>query len=115
MVEIANNAQLCCINRVAIQDFEVVDEAEGIWRGLVVFDKSTPKNLLGDEIFFSRRYNYERSDMDRMLEEYLVEDESLIGVKFLLVPREKLLFSYSKPTSIVVPNVKLSRDQNPNR
>ncbi len=127
MPETKNNARIGCMGKFAIQDIEPVDtqakkaweirKTDGIWRGLIVFDTNTPTNLLSDTIFFSRHYDRENSDMDRMLEEYAIDDESIIGVKFLLVPREKMLFFYS-PTpegGIVVPNLQIKRLDPTNR
>lgn len=121
MPETKNNARIGCMSRFAIQDIEPVDavaklgvenqKIDGVWKGLVVFDANMPKNLLSDVVFFSRHYDRKNSDMDRMLEEYAIDDESIIGVKFLLVSREKLLFFYAATPKggIIVPNLKISK------
>lgn len=102
-----NNAQIACINRVAIYDYEIVDAEQQIWKGKPVLVKGAP--VVEDAIvFFSRRYR-DDSDMDKMLEEYEMKNESLIGVKFLLVPREKLLFGYTPPSTIIRPDMNLRR------
>ena len=102
-----NNAQIKCMGRVDIMDYEIVDAAQKIWKGLVVFDA---KNSGEDHIvYFSRRYDVVTNDIDRMLEEYEIKNTSIIGVKFLLIPREKLLFAYEPPSSILRPQIHLSK------
>ena len=99
-----NNAQIQCIGRVAIYDCEIVDAEQKIWKGNPVVNGGCP--VEDATIFFSRRYD-KNSDMDKMLEEYEIKNESLIGAKFLLVPREKLLFGYTPESSIIRVNKKL--------
>lgn len=96
-----NNARIACFGKVAVYDYELVDEKQQIWKGKVVIDDNSA--FQGKtEMFFSRRYD-PASDMDKMLEEYEITDEELMGVKFLMVPKEKLLFIFSPSTSIVLP------------
>ncbi len=96
-----NNADVRFINHFAFYDIKVVDEEEGIWKGIPILPVAKDdEHGLG---FFSRRYNREDSDIDRMIEEYYIRDKSILGVEFLLVPREKLLFAYNPPSFIMKP------------
>ena len=98
------NAQIICRGCTAIFDYTCVDEQQQIWKGRPVFDPSSKD--YGRWIFFSRRYDSVNSDIDRMIEEYEVFDESLIGVKFVLVPSQKILFFYEEPSTILRPQIR---------
>lgn len=102
-----NNAIIAPMGRVAIYDYEVVDADQKIWKGMPVTFPGSPVPE-GVAVYFSRRYNKD-NDMDRMLEEYEIKNETLMGAKFLLVPKEKLLFAYTPTTSIIRPNLKLRK------
>ncbi len=102
-----NNATIQGINYIAIYDYKIVDAEQKIWRGKLVHAPAP----VSDEasVFFSRKYDREKSDIDRMLDEYEIKDTTLIGAKFLLVPREKLLFGYTPESIIVKPHIKIRR------
>jgi len=104
-----NNAQIKCMGYIAFSDYELIDGEQQIWKGNVVFDKSASSD---DRVmFFSRKYDRKNSDIDRMLDEYEVKDESILGFKFLLVPKEKILFAYLPPSTIIRPNIKFPKSQ----
>ena len=94
-----NSADARFTNHFAFIEIEVVDEKIGLWKGKPIMP-SGPEEAFKFG-FFSRKYDRKNSDIDRMLEEFWVEDESILGVKFLLVPREKVLFAYNPPSSII--------------
>lgn len=99
-----NNADAKFINCYAFMEYEEVDADQEIWRG-------KPVDTAGIEhkwVYFSRKYSPD-NDMDKMLHEYEILDESIFGVVVLLVPREKLLFMYNPPTAIVIVPHKISR------
>lgn len=104
-----NNARIACYGFACIYDYQKVEG--DIWVGRVLIDRnlSAQKKLSqGQPIFFSRLYDKE-NDQDRMLHEYDVKDEDIIGVPFLLVPSDKLLFLYEPPSTIVKAPLKISK------
>jgi len=106
-----NNARIACFGKIAVYDYECVDEKQQIWKGQVVIDANS--RFEGKtELFFSRRYSQD-NDLDKMIEEYEITDEDLIGAKFLLVPREKILFIYNASTTIVIPPRSIGRKIGP--
>jgi len=102
-----NNAQIKCIGCIAIYDYEEVDAEQNIWKGTPVFQAEA--DIEERTIFFSRKYDRVNSDVDRMLDEYVVKDESVIGVPFILIPKEKMLFLYQPPSTIIRVPTKVSR------
>ena len=102
-----NNAQIQCLNGTAVYDYELVDAEQKIWKGKVICGGRGVEQ--GSTIYFSRHYDRKNSDLDKMIYEYEIENESLIGADFLIIPREKLMFLYTPPSTIVIPNVKLTK------
>ena len=98
-----NNARIRCFGKVAIRDWEVVDGKAKVWKGIVVPNAGTKSD--DNIVFFSRKYDYVNSDIDRMLDEVEIKDSSLLGFPFLLVPKDKLLFGFLPHSSIVIPEV----------
>lgn len=93
----------------AVYDIQPLDEDQKIWRGRPVIEarggKSAPPGITAQMqrgwVIFSRRYD-DRSDWDRMYPEITLDDK-LFGAPILLIPKEKLLFTYDEPTSIELP------------
>lgn len=93
----------------ALYKIEPIDEEQKIWKGKPVVEPQMARSLPSAQLMqamrgwmiFSRRYD-DRSDWDRMYPE-LSFDDKLIGLPFLLVPKEKLLFAYDEPTAIELP------------
>ena len=68
-----------------------------------------PDNAVEVEwIFFSREYD-DRNDWDRLYHEIIFEDEELIGAPFSVVPKEKILFKYNSPTTIILPKAQVGK------
>ncbi len=98
-----NNAQILMLSIYRpIYDIEVVDEKQNIWKGVPVsFQGMKTKNAF---VFFSRLYQPEINDYDRIYPEIEMTDLDIIGIPFFLIPNEKLLFGYEPKTdSIVLP------------
>lgn len=88
-------------------DIKCVDEKKQIWKGRPIIEPSMQKSpiaakLVSSWVFFTREYD-DRNDWDRLYHEHWFEDESILGQKFLLVPKEKILFAYEPPpTGILI-------------
>jgi len=99
-----NNAQLGIMNKsFPVVDWEIYDVKQEIWRGRILEQTEQEKNLGGGniQIFFSRSVDKD-SEYDRLLKMYEFSDE-LVGVPFLLVPKEKVLFVYQPASHIMIP------------
>jgi hypothetical protein len=103
-----NDARIKCFGSgVPVFDVECVDAVQSIWRGTRILEPGTPQDAYLT-VYFSRAYNYDKSDLDRMLYEYHFDDPSLLGVPFLVVPKEKVIFGFDPPSeTILKPPVKL--------
>ena len=108
-----NDARLTVLGKYrAVYDIECVDEEKNIWKGKAYIeptDRKTPAAMLATKhgfCFFSRHFD-PNNEWDVFYPEIEFKDESIIGVKFLLVPSEKLLFGYDPPPEqgILLPGV----------
>ncbi len=107
-MEPQNNARIKCTNLYfAVTNLECVDEKNDTWKGERVIEPGTPSDILLD-VFFYRTYDKDNA-VDMMLHEHEITDTSIIGFKFWLIPKEKMLFGYDRPTSIIKPNIKLTK------
>ena len=106
---VRNNAMLVPMGGlVPIEDYELYkkDDNVEIWKGkLVIPGKSdTP-----DIIYFSRFYQPDINDLDKIFVEIEITDLNILGVPFILVPKEKFLFGYFKGSdTIVIPKINLA-------
>ncbi len=93
---------------IPIYDYVCYNAELKIWRG-----KPLPQPGQREEqmptLFFSRKYQPDINDMDVVFCEYEFKDKSLVGERFLLVPKEKLLFGYTDSSTIVLPPPRLSK------
>ena len=107
-----NNARMNTLGGYkALYDIEVVDEKQKLWRGTPMPEEhmkrpGMPKPPEAVFIFFSRDYEIQTGDQkindwDLLYHEYEITDESLFGVKILLVPKEKLLFGFEPESTII--------------
>jgi hypothetical protein len=105
-----NNACVFVTNKYrALYDIEVVDEERKIWKGkplpLPIKQKTGPAVMqtapANSWTFFSRMY-HETNDWDQYYVEFEIVDASIAGVKFFLIPIEKILFGYEPPTDGIV-------------
>ena len=91
----------------AVYDIECVDKKQGIWKGIPVKDIKDRKER-EPYVFFSRKYDTVNNDMDKILPELTfvgAKTKDILGVDFLLIPNDKILFGYEPPPkgNIVLP------------
>lgn len=103
-----NNARIKSMSYAVFYDYEVVDERQGIWKGKLVLDADARTD---DKVmYFLRKYDRKDNDVDRMLQgEFEFIDTNILGVKFLLVPKDKVLFAYEPSTIIIRPPIKIAK------
>ena len=108
-----NNARLTVMGKYrAVYDIELVDEKKEIWKGKPYIEptqRETPSAMKATKhgfTFFSRHFD-PANEWDVFYPEIEIVDETIIGIPFLLVPSEKLLFGYDPPTSegIIIPTL----------
>jgi hypothetical protein len=77
---------------IPICEYEIYHEKLEIWKGKLVI----PPKAKGapDIVFFSRKYQPDINELDQIFVEMEIETSDLIGIPFILVPKEKMLFSY---------------------
>ena len=108
---VRNNSQIFPMGaQVPIMNYEVVDKKRFIWKGELILNINS-KASDSKVIYFSREYQPEINELDKIFKEILFEDAELLGVPFLLVPKEKLLFAFEAGSNIIsIPrNLKLKR------
>ncbi len=89
-----------------LYDIKPVDEEKKLWKGRPVIEPSMKKmpgaqQIESSWVYFTRDYD-DRNDWDRLYHEHEFEDENIIGQKFILIPKEKLLFAYEPPPSNIL-------------
>jgi len=92
-----------------IYDYELYNEELQIWKGKLVIPSGTNAP---EVIYFSRKYQPEVNEFDRVFTEIEILDLEILGVPFVLVPKEKFLFGYFRAPGegIIIPSKpKLSR------
>lgn len=94
---------------IPICEYELYNEEHQIWKGKLVI----PPGKAGapDVVFFSRKYQPEINDLDKLFVEMEMENTDLLGIPFILVPKEKLLFGYygGSGTVILPPPARITR------
>jgi hypothetical protein len=91
---------------IPICEYEIYNEEHQIWKGKLVIPPSA--SGASDVVFFSRFYQPEINDLDKLFVEIEMEATDLIGIPFILVPKEKLMFGYFAGSStIVIPKKKI--------
>jgi hypothetical protein len=99
---------------VVVHSVECVDQAKGIFRGVQLVEPEVRSEVM-PYVYFSRNYDSATNDLDKMFPEIQWDDAELIGLPFILVQKEKLLFGYmpSPKHGIIIPrsHVKLRRHQ----
>ena len=90
-------------------DVRVVDEEQGIWEGRPVPEANLSKLPGAQEmekswVLFTRVYD-DKNEWDKVYPEYEIKDAEMFGQTLLIVPKEKILFSYNPPpgAGIVIP------------
>jgi len=105
-----NNARIKCVSIYApIHNVVCVDEDQNIWKGERVIEEGTPIDF-ASIIYFSRSYYPDDYLNDKVFTEVEFGPE-LLGFPFVLVPKEKILFSYDPPSIISRPDIKLSKSK----
>ena len=105
----SNNARMHTVNTYfPVTNMVCVDEKQNIWKGERVVEQGTPDNV-ASIVFFSRTHDPENNDWDKINPPYEFKDTSIIGFKFWLIPKEKLLFGYDESATILRPNIKLTK------
>lgn len=105
-----NNARLKTFGAyIVVHSIGVVNEELQIWKGVQLVEPEQ-RDKLSPEIFFSRKYDMETNDLDKIFPEIVWDDCELIGVPCLFVQKEKLLFGYEPCTKegIILPPIKLA-------
>jgi len=93
---------------VPVKDVEPVDCKEGVWKGNRIVEPGTPEDVML-VVYFSRAYSRD-NEIDKMVQEYHITDESIMGYEFWLIPKEKLLFGYDPPSPIIEkPPIRLTK------
>jgi hypothetical protein len=79
---------------------DIVEVTKDIFKGEIV----TPEQaeVFGKTVFFSRVYDASNT-LDQMLKEYYIDDLSLLGFPFYLIPKDKALFQYEPASNIIRP------------
>jgi hypothetical protein len=101
-----NNAQITSGKNYRV--LHSIEQVEGmIWKGKAVPVAMDPAHPMRqkmqvacerDWVFFHRDYDMEKNDWDRLYHEHKIDDESIFGLPVILIPIEKLLFTYEPPT-----------------
>jgi hypothetical protein len=99
-----NNAQIIPMGgSLPVSDYECYNEELKIWRGNLIIPGTDGNKV----IFFSRKYQPEINDLDQIFVEIEITDPELLGVPFILVPKEKLMFGYERATTAGIIRPKL--------
>ncbi len=85
-----------------IYNWKVVDQGQNIYQGFPVLQEGMPEEEEGRVLFFSRDYHPETSDLDKIFPEVEIKEASIIGCKFLLVSKEKLLLGWRPKSSTIL-------------
>jgi hypothetical protein len=102
-----NNAQIVPMgSNIPIIEYEVYNSELQIWKGKLAIP---PGSGAPDIIYFSRKYQPDINELDQIFVEIEIEDTDLLGVPFILVPKEKFLFGYFRAAGegIIIPNKKI--------
>ena len=84
------------------------DKKRNIWKGCRVIEPGSPKDQVLI-IYFSREYHPNDYLNDKILTEIEFNGEEIIGFPFMLIPKEKILFSYDPPSALIVkPAIRLT-------
>lgn len=86
--------------QMPVCDIECVDDAQGIWKGTCIPTQGMPDDM-NKTVFFSRKYDRENNDFDRIVNELEITDTSILGIRFWLIPKEKMLFGYEPASTIL--------------
>lgn len=109
-----NNARMRCIGGyLPVKDIEIVDAEQKIWKGVPMMQYGM-RDEPAPFVFFSREYLPEVNELDKVFKEIEIKSEAIMGCKFWLIPKEKLLFAYEPGSAIIQiakPTIKLHPKQ----
>ena len=98
-----NNARIHTVTTYfPVADIFCVDKKQKVWKGERVIEPGTPEDVY-TVIYFSRKYDPDVNDWDKMNPEYHITEKDIIGFEFWLIPKEKMLFGYDPPGRIIKP------------
>ncbi len=98
----SNNADITIQKEyIALTDIQEFDKEQCLWSGHILpqQQKHLPNSSDRDVIYFSRDYNPDVNDMDKVFKE-IEFDDSLAGIPFTMVPFNKVRLFYV-PESII--------------
>jgi hypothetical protein len=101
-----NNARIKCSGYIPIRNAVQLNNSS-LWKGKRVLEPGSPEDYFV-EVIFSRDYNEEENDFDKIFKEHNM-DETLLGFSFIMVPKDKVVAFYDPPSMIAKPDIKLSR------
>jgi len=92
-------------NLIPLKQIEQVDG--DLWRGKLIKTPSMKEEAFeGDFIFFWRNYDPANNDIDKYCQEYEIKGSNkTLPQTFILVPKEKCLFLWEAPSTIIRPEV----------
>lgn len=96
----------CFGSYVPVKNIVIVDTKQKIWRGDRIVEPGTPEDAMMI-VYFNRTFDKD-SDLDKLFHEYVFTDNTILGFEFWLIPKEKLLFGYDPPSSIIKPALKFA-------
>jgi len=101
-----NNARIQTFGAyIPVYDVEEVNRKKGIWRGKRIVEPEMREEEW-PFVYFSRLYDPETNDLDKIFPELQWDDPELLGVPFVLIQKEKLLFRYMPSSLIALPRPK---------
>lgn len=84
-----------------VKNIELYDEDQQIWKGEVC--QAAMQKMPYKIVFFSRQYLPEVNELDQIYKEIHFKP-GVLSFEFLLVPKEKILFGYHEPGTILLPS-----------
>ena len=87
---------------VPLMDYELYNEELQIWKGKLCIP---PGSGAPETIYFSRKYQPDINELDQIFVEIEILDLEILGVPFIMVPKEKFLFGYFRAPGegIIIP------------
>ncbi len=83
----------------AVHQIEQVMEQHNVFKGQVILQENQRRK--DSIIYFRMTQDPENNEYDRMFPIIHFTDEDILGEEFWLIPKDKLLFAYEKPTFLI--------------
>lgn len=87
---------------IPVADAELIDEDHCVYRGNRIMEPNTPEDEAGD-VFFQCWEPDEPGLLGSAYKVFKIDDISVLGFPFWLVPKDRVLFYYDKYSSVIVP------------